>query len=244
MVPVTDNIGICAKHRATSLWFKDSSNTSLLMLYLSFIYISYKGLSCVGEKWAEKRASLLWSWSHAFVFRSLFLIPWMLSLIFPRVWSLMPTEQSRCSGSHTDGFLPKLSAEGLPAVAEVRVCSKACWKGVWAGMVGYKLKCRYTATSAESAASHWCDNFGWRSVTKQLKWAKGRKAKGSNTWNWHLLAPWTDSNSPRRGKAQILCLGALTGQGPLDHQRIFTVLSCCLLWCCCFASANPTLWPV
>lgn len=156
----------------------------------------------------------------------LFVIPWMLALIFPCVCSHMPQNKVAAQGVTLMVFCPS----SLPQVCLMwgcaynsAVCSKACWKEAWAGMVGYKLKCRHRATSAESAASHWCGNFGWRSVTKQLKWAKGRKAKGNNTWNWQLLALWTDSNSPRQGKAQILWLGALTGHNPLNHQRIFAV---------------------
>lgn len=192
-----------------------------------------------GKSWEESKFAAKLR-SSVFVFCSLSSHKCWHSSFY--VCLLMPTEQSLLITLMVfcPSFLLQLCLMWGCACSSA-VCSKACWKGVWAD-VGYKPKCRYRATSAESAASHWCGNFGWRSVTKQLKWAKEKKAKGSNTWNWQLLAPWTDSNILRQGKAQILWLGILTSRVALITKGYLLFIY--LLWCCCFARADPILWPV
>lgn len=244
MVPVIDNIDDCAKHQATSLWFRSLqtpvsfwSTSALFTFHVNGFLVLVRKELRREQVCCEAEVMCL-----SFVVSLSSHVCWHSSF---HVCLLMSTEQSSCSGSHTSVFCPSF----LPQVCLIwgcacnsAVCSKACWKGVWAGMVGCKLKCRYRATSAESAVSHWCGNFGLEECYQAAEVGKGGERQraivletDSCLLHGQILTPWD------KGKPKFFGLALWSGS-PWSPKDI-----CCWSVCCDaagFASANPTLWPV
>lgn len=239
MVPVIDNIDICAKHQATSLWFKNlqtpvsfCSTSALFTFHINAFLVLVRKEQVCCEAEVRCLSFVVCLSSHEC---------WHSSFHVCACWC----PQSRvCSGSHTDGFLPKLSAPGLSDVVLViqlcaakpagRECELAWWDINWNAdteplLLSLLRVIGVVILGGGVLSGSWSGQKGERQRAIIL-------GTGSLLLCGQILTSW-DKGKPKSFGLAFWPVGvALITKGYL--------LFICLLWCCCFASANLTLWPV